>query len=720
VAGDDGGGITGAQDGNGTGYVAAGDLGLAPYSTSINVAYGTQTPTVTYVASINGQTVAATFTTDEGQIANIDSSTGILTPTGNVGGTVTVRATYQNLAVTATLVVNVLYTDNGASATETGGVGGNGGVGGEGPGGPVSATTKAVLDGTPTTDPGVTWLYPYDRTVWPRGLLAPLLQWSAPTGHNYDGVLIDLKEAAFEYKGYFAATATPFIHHPVPQPAWDALGYSNAGEPVVATLVFSSGAAAYGPITETWTIAQGFLKGTVYYQSYGTALATNSGVVGLNGQFFGAATLAIPSGATDPVLIAGDNTHCRVCHAVSADGSTLVTQENNPNPTPTEYYAYSPSDVVSLTNGNALTPITPPTGVADGRYEFPALYPDGTFLFSDGAKINGIEFTGDSQLFSVPSGLSLASTGIPQGLRAGTPVFSPDGAHVAFNYWGGPNADNKSLAMMDFDVTTHTFSNFQILWTPPANDAGTFQMADWPSFLPTNDGVIYEFQLADDANNDWGATRMGDGVPSIPAQGELWWVDNASKTATRLDNLNGLGYLPTLASTNHTDDTVLNYEPTVNVIPSGGYAWIVFTTRRLYGNVATRDPYESDPRNYDLSTSPTPKKLWVAAFDLNPTPGHDPSHPAFYLPGQELLAGNSRGYWVVDPCKPTGTTCLTGDECCGGYCRNVDGGSVCEDTPAACSNEYDKCTVAADCCAINGGLACIDGRCEISAPPGVK
>jgi hypothetical protein len=448
--------------------------------------------------------------------------------------------------------------------------------------------------------------------------------------------------------------------------------------------------------------------------------------VGVNGQLFGAATLAIQSGATSPILIAGDNTYCRVCHAVSADGSTLVTQENNPNPTPTEYYAYSRSDVVSLTKGNALTPMTPSTGVADGRYEFPALYPDGTFLFSNGAPINGNQFSaptpgiGDSQLFSVPSGMSLASTGIPLGLKAGSPVFSPDGTHVAFNYWEGPNGDNVSLAMMDFDVTTHTFSNLRILWTPPANASGTFQMADWPSFLPTNDGVVFEFQLADDANNDWGATRMGDGVPSIPAQGELWWVDDASKTATRLDNLNGLGYLPTLASTSHTSDTVLNYEPTVNVIPSGGYAWVVFTTRRLYGNVATRGPYESDPRSYDLSTSPTTKKLWVAAFDLNPTPGHDPSHPAFYLPGQELLAGNSRGYWVVDPCKPTGTTCLTGDECCGGYCRNVDGGSVCEDTPAACSNEYDKCTVAADCCAINGGLACIDGRCEMSAPGGVR
>ena len=66
-------------------------------------------------------------------------------------------------------------------------------------------------------------------------------------------------------------------------------------------------------------------------------------------------------------------------------------------------------------------------------------------------------------------------------------------------------------------------------------------------------------------------------------------------------------------------------------------------------------------------------KLWVAAIDLNAPAGTDPSHPAFYLPAQELLAGNSRGYWVVDPCHVDLTSCETGDECCGGFCRPAPG-----------------------------------------------
>ncbi|HXN34415.1 MAG TPA: hypothetical protein VN894_21280, partial [Polyangiaceae bacterium] len=264
-----------------------------------------------------------------------------------------------------------------------------------------------------------------------------------------------------------------------------------------------------------------------------------------------------------------------------------------------------------------------------------------------------------------------------------------------------------------YDPVASVFSNLRILYTPPAG------MAVWPSFLPTNDGVVFELETLSNTR-DWGGTRStcdGAGAcSSIGTQAELWWVDLATKTPARLDNLNGKGYLPTLAATQHTDDSVLNYELTVNPVPSGGYSWIVFTSRRLYGNVATINPYWSDPRSHDITVTPTTKKLWVAAVDLNAAPGTDPSHPAFYLPGQELFAGNSRGYWVVDACQPGGSSCQTGDECCGGYCRNVDGGFACSDQPPACSNEFDKCIQTADCCGAARGTTCIGGRCAQATP----
>ena len=79
---------------------------------------------------------------------------------------------------------------------------------------------------------------------------------------------------------------------------------------------------AYGPITETWTIAPARLSGTIYYNSYGTQLAQNStGAVGGNGKF-GGAVLSIHVGDTAPKLVAGTSatnpSGCRVCHSVAA------------------------------------------------------------------------------------------------------------------------------------------------------------------------------------------------------------------------------------------------------------------------------------------------------------------------------------------------------------------------------------------------------------------
>jgi hypothetical protein len=267
---------------------------------------------------------------------------------------------------------------------------------------------------------------------------------------------------------------------------------------------------------------------------------------------------------------------------------------------------------------------------------------------------------------------------------------------------------------MDFDPNTKTFSNFRTLVTPPAG------VAVWPSFLPTNDGVVFELQTVSNLR-DFGGTRSFCDDPTVApctvpqtndgAHGELWWIDLKTLTPKRLDTLNGSvngsSYLP--SSTDHTNDVTLNYEPTANPVASGGYAWVVFTSRRAYGNVATINPFWSDPRFHDISVTPTTKKLWVAAIDLNAPAGTDPSHPAFYLPAQELLAGNARGFWVVDPCKQNGTTCETGDECCGGYCRPSGGGLVCTQTPGGCAQEFEKCRTSVDCCASN--LTCIDGLC---------
>src|SRR5262249_13388833 len=137
------------------------------------------------------------------------------------------------------------------------------------------------------------------------------------------------------YQGYFGANKTPFVNLPIPESVWTAATLSNGGEPLAITLVFGEGANVVGPYTETWTIAQATLQGTIYYNSYGTALVQNSDSNAHYGNQYGAGTLAIKPGSTAPVLVAGVNsigmggTGCRVCHTVSADGQSLVTQASN-------------------------------------------------------------------------------------------------------------------------------------------------------------------------------------------------------------------------------------------------------------------------------------------------------------------------------------------------------------------------------------------------------
>jgi hypothetical protein len=721
---------------------ATGTLAIAPLASILTVTAGQALPTQQFTATVGGEPTAVGWSFDRGEIGSIDGK-GLFTPAGSLGGVGHVTARYGLASVSTTLTVVIQKMDQGdpAYAASVGaggyygdggfagyyagdaGAGGYGGVGGNGPGGPPSPTQLAALESSPTADSTVSLVYPYSGTVWPQGLLAPLLQWQAGA-HLFDSAYVQIQEKGFQYKGYFASNASPFLNLPIPQDAWDAMAYSNGGDPVTVTLVLAEGTKAYGPYTETWNVAQAPLQGEIYYQSYGTSLVKNSATDGLDvyGQQYGAGTLGITSGATSPVLVAGissvnpagNGTGCRVCHTVAAQGSALMTQASN-------YSAGSYADSVFLNLANDVTGGAG-TSLATDNLAFPALYKDGSLLFSgSGGMIDGDTA---SQLYALPSGsLVNGVSGLPAGLQASLPAFSPDGAHVSFNFWsgtfGGANpaqADQISLAVFDFDGVS-TFTNPRVVYTP-INSINGNPAVTYSSFLPDSSGVVFEVELSNPANS-WGYTWNGN-------TSELWWVDLASGASHRLDQLNGydaLGnvYLPNnaggAATHSSAEDATLNYEPTVNPIASGGYAWVVFTSRRMYGNVAQLDPWTSDPRKYPWLDEVTDKKLWVAAIDLNAPPGTDPSHPAFYLPAQELHAGNARGYWSVQACRADGQTCMTGTQCCGGYCQGGEGGLVCSSQVPACAAQYEKCAQTSDCCGAGAGITCVNDVCTLAQPP---
>jgi len=678
-------------------------------------------PTVAYTATLNGNPVNVGWQVDHGDIGKVGagpSSTATFTPSGTTGGNVNVIAGLNGQTLQRSVLVKLTATQNGsnpqnpleaaqipanvADLTKGGGVGG---VGGEGLGPAVTDAAALAALGAPSgngAQQGLTFLYPYDKTVWPRGMLAPLLQWNWSTG-DADAIQIQLSttSGSFSYTGTFGrpailqTTGGKFIRHPIPQDIWNAATDSAGGaDKLTVSLIVEKGGTAYGPITETWTIAPARLSGTIYYNSYGTLLVQNSGgAVGGNGMF-GAGVLSIRVGDIGPKVVASTNTACRTCHSVAAFGSRLEAMP---------YGNYSAYD---LTPSGSTEHVMPNSGAW-----FPAVYPDGSKLL-----------TGDGQLLALPNGgPAIPTTGLASS-APDMPMFSPDGKRVAFNPGVG-----SQLVMQSFDAATSTFSGTT---TVVANTGGL--VPGWPAFFPDANSIVFENESAPSVLDGhaqgllW--TREG-------AKSQIAWASAMGGASTPLDQLNGKGYLPKLAAPislsclgdnnfqegtinpDHADDVDLNYEPTVNPIAGGGYAWVVFTSRRMYGSEADIPPFCSDPRGVNLVTNITTKKLWVAAVDLTQAPGTDSSHPAFYLPAQELLAGNSRGFWALDPCKGDGSTCTSGDQCCNGYCEpDAMNNLVCANTPpnGMCAMVGDKCTVAGDCC--DNTNLCINGFCTQQGP----
>ena len=680
-------------------------------------------PTLAFAAMltpVRGAMSTVRWSSDHPELGSIDAN-GIFTPSG-AAGSVTVTATVGAFTASTKLTLVINATAEGDPTPLEGGAGGAGGVGGEGGGTMITdPTLRAALDAAPTTDAELQWLYPYDGTVWPRGLPAPLLQWRNGT-HAPLAVKIRIEVGPdFVYQGYFGPptalpAATPISHLPIPRQVWRNALYSGTEMKVSLVVAASDGAGGYAAFAPAaglnWKIAPGSLKGTVYYNTYGSKLAEQKGD---DWSGFGGATLAIRGSSLSPELVAGsttdDESGCRVCHTVSGNGAVMIAQQAD-NKISSRY---------SLTNNNLEAVYADGN---EGKFGWAALSPDGTVALGNagppGSNEDNQASLGSSGLYRVSDGLVLTAEGLSQFVtKAATPVFSTAGNRVAFNFFEGPGtlADvtaERSLVMMDFtkvDDMKYTFGNPVKLFTATE---GT-ERPSWPFFLPDDSGVIFELEKAHSTTKgELFVTRTG-------ARGELWWTD-LTGNAHRLDRLNGLGYLPT-GPNNHDNDVTLQYEPTVAPIVAGGYAWVVFTSRRLYGDIATRDPYESDPRTKDLTPGnttggPTTKKLWVAAIDMPPKPGTDPSHPAFYLPAQELFAGNSRAFWVPDACQENGKTCVSGDECCGGYCRaNADGVPVCMDElpPASCAMEYENCATDQDCCVVpESPLTCINNRCAQS------
>ena len=514
--------------------------------------------------------------------------------------------------------------------------------------GSVATATQTKLQGSGTPDSAFAWLYPYDQTVFPRGLVSPTLQFG---GGASDSEYVHITSTSFDYKGYFAGGAQGAVKLALSQKAWDAvLSAVGATDTAKITVTKISGTAVTGPLTESWKVAQGTVRGTVYHETYNSPMA---GAVGI---------MRIQVGASTPTVL---KSGCgNVCHSASADGSTLVAD----------------TTISTSASYDLKTNATLVHTQSDDSFAYGGLYPDGSVLMSSTNYLGG--FNTKSQLYNTQTGAPIAAPGWDGVITAGgTTSFSPDGAHITFVH---EDLDQgHTVSKMDFDYATKTFSNLVDLATDSTHYAA------WPAYTPDEKSVVYQEGSSSSFESGSNATA------------DLFVVDVATKTSHRLDALDGYTgsgtatYLPAA-------DTALSSTPTVLPEAVGGYFWVVFTSHRQYGNILA-----------SMASADSLGKLWVAAIDIGAKPGTDPSHPAFYLDGQELNADNLRGFWTLPSCQATGTSCASGDQCCTGFCRGSGSALTCVAKPAGCSKEYESCTTSANCC--TAGDQCIAGRCALSA-----
>jgi hypothetical protein len=293
--------------------------------------------------------------------------------------------------------------------------------------------------------------------------------------------------------------------------------------------------------------------------------------------------------ASEPALTPPAGATCIGCHSVSDDGTRMVASLHG---------GYAPWATFDAASGE-------PIYTSDLGSGFQAITPDGAHVLWGQWTNASFDDVDHLVLSASDDPTELARLTAPSGAPA-HPAWSPDASRVAFSV----RTDGNGL-----DFTSSSLWVADVSWDPPSFGGLTaIAQGDvdrptltFPTFAPDSTWIAFERATQSRARG---------------AESDLWLTNADGSVQVELAAANG--------------GAQASYEPEFLPIEAGGYYWIAFASQRPYGNTLT----DTDPGSRR-------NQIWIAAVDRAPVPSDDPSHAAFWLPGQDLADSVLRAQWTA-------------------------------------------------------------------------
>jgi hypothetical protein len=311
-------------------------------------ASGTQAPTVSGTAQFQVTlsppgcypgTPQPAWTLDRLDLATIDN-TGKVNLISAVAGPITVTAYLGPFVATGVVnvSVNILNSDNAPTGA--------------------AASFQTAAAGTDAAQ----ILYPYDQTVLPIGLRAPVIQWDNK-GTPANAVKVSLQypatgTASFNWSEIIPESTPP--QATVPRQIWKFFEQTAKGQTAAFSVQRLIGTQPKLPTARSLIFSTTPVRGHIYYTQY-----LRDGGAGQ------ANIMAADPGSENPAIPAfGSSDGCPVCHSMSAQGNVFATADRS--------YSATLGGISSVAANGSLSPIADfISGPARATYQVGATSPNG-------------------------------------------------------------------------------------------------------------------------------------------------------------------------------------------------------------------------------------------------------------------------------------------------------------------------------------------------------